>query len=125
MDRNLGSVRRLCHSFGFAARGIWVARAGRNLRIHLIAAAAAVFLVVAYGVTGSQLGLVIVSVTAVISTELLNTAIERLCDFIADIHGIGWDPRIRDIKDLAAGGVLVVAMGAAVNGLIIFGPLMR
>jgi diacylglycerol kinase len=117
-------IRGLYRSFGFAARGLWVARTGRNLRIQLIAAAAVLFLVVAYGLTGSQLGLVIVSVTAVISAELMNTAIERLCDFVAELHGIGTDPRIRDIKDLAAGAVLLVAIGAAVNGMIIFGPLL-
>jgi diacylglycerol kinase len=117
-------MRRLYRSFGFATRGIWVARTGRNLRIQLIAAAAVLFLVVAYGLTGSQLGLVIVNVTAVISAELVNTAIERLCNFVAELHGIGKDPRIRDIKDLAAGAVLLVAVGAAVNGVITFGPLL-
>ena len=124
MDDRRAQVRRLYRSFGFAARGLWVARTGRNLRIQLIAAAAVLFLVVAYGLTGSQLGLVIVSVTAVISAELMNTAIERLCDFVAELHGVGQDSRIRDIKDLAAGAVLLVAIGAAINGVIIFGPLL-
>jgi diacylglycerol kinase len=116
--------RRLYRSFGFAARGIWIARTGRNLRIHLVVAAAVVFLLIGYGVTGSQLGLVIASITTVISAELLNTAIERLCDFVAELHGIGIDPRIRDIKDLAAGAVLLVATGAAVIGVITFGPAL-
>ena len=124
MNRSQDHIHRLYRSFGFAARGIWIARTGRNLRIHLIAAAVAVSLVVAYGVTGSQLGLVVVSIAAVISAELANTAIERLCDFVAEVHGIGRDARIRDVKDLAAGAVLVVAVGAAVNGLLIFGPLL-
>jgi diacylglycerol kinase len=92
------------------------------MRIQLVAAAVVTFLVVAGGVTGSRLGLVVGSVTAVIAAELLNTAIERLCDFVAQLHGIGLDARIRDIKDLAAGAVLVVAAGAFVNGVIVFGP---
>jgi diacylglycerol kinase len=117
-------VWRLYRSFGFAARGIWIARTGRNLRIHLVVAAAVVFLVIGYGLTGSQLGLVIASITTVISAELLNTAIERLCDFVAELHGIGIDPQIRDIKDLAAGAVLLVATGAAVIGVITFGPIL-
>jgi diacylglycerol kinase len=116
--------RALYRSFGFAARGIWVATTGRNLRIQLFAAAVVLFLTVGYGLTGSHLGLVVVSITAVISAELMNTAIERLSDFIARLHGIDEDPRIRDIKDLAAGAVLVVAIGAAVNGVIVFGPLV-
>jgi diacylglycerol kinase len=103
---------------------MWVAGAGRNLRIQLVAAVVVILLVVAYGVTGAQLGLVVVSIAAVISAEIVNTAIERLCDFVAELHGIGVDPRIRDVKDLAAGAVLVVAAGAAANGVIVFGPLL-
>jgi diacylglycerol kinase len=117
-------IRLVYRSFGFAVRGIWVARTGRNLRIQLVAAAAVVFLVVCYAVSGSRLGLVVVSVTAVISAEILNTAIERLCNFIAELHGIGQDARIRDIKDLSAAAVLVVSIGAAANGAIVFGPLL-
>jgi diacylglycerol kinase (ATP) len=117
-------ARTLYRSFGYAARGIWIGRTGRNLRIHLVATAAVLFLIVAYGLTGSRLGLVVINVAAVISAELMNTAIERLCDFVAALHGIGVDPRIRDIKDLAAGAVLVAATGAAVSGVIIFGPLL-
>jgi diacylglycerol kinase len=123
-DESRVSVGHLYRSFGFAARGIWIARTGRNLRIHLFVAAAVVFLVIGYRLTGSQLGLVIVSITTVISAELLNTAIEQLCDFVAELHGIGIDPRIRDIKDLAAGAVLLVAAGAAVIGAITFGPAL-
>ncbi|WP_117212290.1 diacylglycerol kinase family protein [Allorhizocola rhizosphaerae] len=113
---------RLSRSFRFATRGIWVAGRGANFRIQLASAGGVVFLTVAYGITGSHLGLVVVSIAAVLSAELMNTAIERTCDFIAELHGIGRDPRIRDIKDLAAGSVLLVALGALVNGIIVFGP---
>jgi diacylglycerol kinase len=94
------------------------------VRVHLVAAAVVGFLAIGYGLTGSQLGLVVASIAAVISAELLNTAIERLCDFIAELHGIGTDQRIRDIKDLAAGAVLLVATGAAAVGVITFGPVL-
>jgi diacylglycerol kinase len=113
---------RLGRSFGFAARGIWIALPGTNLRVQLVSAGGVVFLTVAYGITGSHLGLVVWSIAAVLAAELMNTAIERTCDFIAELHGIGRDPRIRDIKDLAAGSVLIVALGALVNGIIVFGP---
>ncbi|HZM74498.1 MAG TPA: diacylglycerol kinase family protein [Candidatus Limnocylindrales bacterium] len=115
---------RLGRSFRFAARGIWLARSGPNFRIQLVSAFGVVFLTVAYGMTGSHLGVVVLSITAVLAAELMNTAVERLCDFIANLHGIGLDPRIRDIKDLAAGSVLIVAAGALVNGVILFGPML-
>jgi len=127
-DRGVAGTRigawaaRLGRSFRFATRGIWLARSGANFRIQLASAGVVVFLAVAYGITGSHLGLVVVSITAVLATELANTAVERICDLIAQLHGIGLDPRIRDIKDLAAGSVLVVALGALVNGVIVFGP---
>ena len=79
------------------------------------------FLAVAYQVTRADLGLVIVGITIVLSAELANTAVERVCDFIAQLHGIGLDPRIRDIKDLAAAAVLVAALGAAAIGVTVFG----
>jgi diacylglycerol kinase len=115
-------VGRLSRSFGFATRGVWVARSGANFKIQVVATVVVVFLTVAYGITGSHLGLVVLSITAVISAELMNTAVERTCNLIAELHGLGQDPRIRDIKDLAAAAVLVVAMGAAANGVIVFGP---
>jgi diacylglycerol kinase (ATP) len=117
-------VVRLARSFRFAARGVRVASSGPNLRIHLAADTVVAFLAVAYGLTGVRLGLVIGAAAVVIAAEIVNTAVERLCDFIAELHGIGQDPRIRDIKDLTAGAVLVVAVGAAGIGVIVLGPLL-
>jgi len=87
-----------------------------------VSAGVVVFLTVAYGITGSHLGLVALSITTVLAAELMNTAVERICDLIAQLHGIGLDSRIRDVKDIAAGAVLLVALGALVNGIILFGP---
>jgi diacylglycerol kinase len=113
---------RLGRSFGFAARGVWVVRSGPNFRVQVVAAATVMFLVFAYGITGTQLGLIVLSIAAVLSAEIVNTAVERICDLVAELHGIGHDSRIRDIKDLAAGAVLVTALGAAAVGLIVLGP---
>ena len=52
-----------------------------------------------------------------IATEAINTAVERLCDHPhPDRHA-----EIGKVKDLAAGATLVVAIGAAIVGIIIFG----
>jgi len=52
--------------------------------------------------------LVILAGSAVLSAELFNTAVERLADHLhPDLH-----PEIRVVKDCAAGGVLVSALGA-------------
>jgi undecaprenol kinase/diacylglycerol kinase (ATP) len=54
----------------------------------------------------------------VLSLELINTAIEHVCDTITtEIH-----PAIKIIKDASAAAVLLVAVGSVATGLIIFLP---
>ena len=110
--------RRL-RSFGYAFRGLTVGWAGPNFRIQVAAGVTVVFLAGVYSVTRTDLGLLLVAITIVLSAELANTAVERVCDLIAELHGIGFDARIRDIKDLAAAAVLVAALGAAAIGVTV------
>ena len=52
--------------------------------------------------------------------EALNTAFEYLCDVVSpEFH-----PLVRKSKDIAAGAVLLSAVGAAAIGLIIFVPYL-
>ncbi len=106
-------------SFVYAFHGLCFAiKSQHNLLIHL----SMVFLVVVVGMffTLSQNEWIVVtlSIGLVISTEIINTAIEELVDMIhPNKH-----PNAGRIKDLAAGAVLVSAIAAAVAGLIIFVP---
>lgn len=54
----------------------------------------------------------------VLSTESLNTAIEKLCDFIHPEY----DKKIGFIKDISAGAVSFAAITAIIIGLIIYIP---
>ena len=115
---------RLARSFGCAFRGVWLARTGANMRIHVVAAGVVLALLCGYGVTGAHLAVVITSVALVLSAETMNTAVERLCDLVVETHSLGHDARVRDIKDLAAGAVLISAAGAAATGAVVFVPLL-
>lgn len=56
----------------------------------------------------------------VIATEMLNTAIEKIADFIhPEYH-----KKIKIIKDISAGAVFVAAITAIIIGLIIYIPLL-
>ena len=58
------------------------------------------------------------SIAIVLSAEMLNTAIEKLCDLVQpEVH-----PQIKIIKDLAAAAVLWLSIGSAIAGLVIFLP---
>ena len=54
----------------------------------------------------------------VLAAEGFNTAIERLVDLVSpDFHTVAGD-----VKDVAAGAVLICAIAAAIIGMIIFIP---
>ncbi len=50
--------------------------------------------------------------------EALNSAIEWLCDLVSP----GFNPQVGRIKDVAAGAVLICAIGAALIGTSVFWP---
>ncbi len=64
---------------------------------------------------------ILICISCVITTEILNTAIEEICDMYTTSH----NEKIKYIKDLSAGAVLFVSIVALVIGLIIFIPYIR
>ncbi len=60
----------------------------------------------------------IIVIAMVLSVEALNTAVEKLCDFVHDAH----HEKIGFIKDIAAGAVWFSAIAALVVELLIFWP---
>ncbi len=59
-----------------------------------------------------ELACLTLTISVVLVCELANTALEILCDIVcADI-----EPRIRRVKDIAAGAVLVSAVSATIVG---------
>ena len=58
---------------------------------------------------------VVICIAAVISAEMLNTCVEKLCDLYTDTY----NETVRTIKDIAAGAVLCASLGALICALII------
>lgn len=112
----LGSLGR---SFACALAGLaWLLRSQRNARIHALAGLAVVALGAWLEITATEWCLVVLACGMVIAAEALNTAVEKLADRITTAK----DEHIRLAKDVAAGGVLVAAITAAIVGLIVFAP---
>ena len=60
----------------------------------------------------------VLAIIAVWTAEALNTAFEALCNVASpEFH-----PLVERAKDVAAGAVLISAIGAVVVGLLVFGP---
>ena len=111
-------VQARLKSVGYAMAGLTFAvRNEANMRIHCVAAIAAVAAGIVLRIDANEWRWLILAIALVIAGEALNTAIEQACDAIG-----GRSEPIRHAKDAAAGGVLVLAIAAAVIGLGIFAP---
>lgn len=89
-----------------------------NMKIHLVA----MILVIAAGIlldlSATEWVLITFCIGMVISTELINTALEYLVDLVSPEHNI----QAGKVKDIAAAAVLIVSVMALVTGIIIFAP---
>jgi diacylglycerol kinase len=86
--------------------------------LHAVAAIFAVTLGVGFRLSVDEWRWIVLAIGWVWMAEAFNTAIERLADAVT----LERDPQIGLVKDLAAAGVLLSAIGAAMIGLLVFGP---
>jgi diacylglycerol kinase len=117
MGKNLNPAAR-ARSFLYAFRGLGhMLGSQQNAWIH----AAATVLVVSAGIrTGlprTEWCLLVLAIVAVWTAEALNTALE----FLADATCPERHPLVGKAKDVAAGAVLIAAVGAAAVGIVVFG----
>jgi diacylglycerol kinase (ATP) len=71
-----------------------------------------------FRLTGGEWCWIILAIMAVWTAEALNTALE----FLADAATPEFHPLVKNAKDVAAGGVLIAAVGSAIIGLLVLGP---
>lgn len=86
--------------------------------IHIIIMIAAISAGLLLNLNTQEWLILIIVISLVFISEMMNTAIEKICDYIQpEIH-----PDIKIIKDISAGAVLIAAIGAVIAGCIIFLP---
>ncbi len=90
----------------------------RNAQIHIAITALVVVFGMLLQVSVAEWIALVLSITLVLSLEALNTAIEA----VVDLASPQYHPLAKQAKDVAASGVLIGAIGAAIVGLIIFMP---
>ena len=102
-----------------AARGIGVMlRSQRNAWIHALATVTVCIAGFLFGLSRPDWCWIVLAVMAVWTAEALNTALE----FLTDIASPTFHPIAGKAKDVAAGAVLLAAIGSVVIGLLVFGP---
>jgi diacylglycerol kinase len=106
-------------TFKHAINGIThVFKNEQNFKIHSIAAILVIIAGFFFSIDKTEWMIIIIAITSVITLELLNSAIEYLCNFVSP----DYNNKIKIIKDASAGAVLISAIGAFILGLVIFVP---
>lgn len=113
------TIRRHHISFKNAFAGLrWAIRTQPNFRVHFFFAIFAVF--VGFLVSLNRYEWILLTFTIVLGlvAELMNTSLEAMTDLITK----EWRVDAKIAKDVAAGMMLTVAIGAVIVGLLILAP---
>lgn len=112
MRRWLNSARHACNGI---AR---LLREERNARIEAVLGLLAILLGIVTRITAVEWLVLILCIGMVLAAEAFNASVERL----ADMHTTEHDERIKALKDMAAGAVLITSIAALAAGIVIFLP---
>ena len=110
--------RRLPARLGYAFRGVLAAvRLDQSFAEHLVCAGLVIAAGIVLRVNLPEACLLALCITAVVAAEMFNTAIEQLAKAVHPDPS----PLVGTSLDIAAGGVLLTSIGAALVGSAIFG----
>lgn len=120
MDKETGfTFTGRVRSIRCALKGVRVMIASQqNAWIHAAATAAVAAAGLYFGLDRAEWCWVILAVISVWTAEALNTAFE----FLTDVASPAFHPLAAKAKDVAAGAVLITAVGSIAIGLLVFGP---
>jgi diacylglycerol kinase (ATP) len=119
MTKKAFSFTGRIRSFKHALAGILtMLKSQQNAWIHAVATVLVVIAGLYLKTSHAEWCRLVLAIMAVWSAEAFNTAFE----FLADVASPEFHPLVKQAKDVAAGAVLFSAMGAAIIGLIVFGP---
>lgn len=107
--------------FKFAFDGLRSAIAEQVFAIFCVIALAVIVLMFIFKLPLFEKIILILTVTFVMTLELINSRIERILDILQPHH----DPKVKVIKDISAAAVLLASLGAAIIGFLIFWPYFR
>ncbi|MEG1748663.1 MAG: diacylglycerol kinase family protein [Tannerellaceae bacterium] len=112
------SFKKRALSFRYAFNGIrLMLKNEHNAWIHCFAAGCVVVAGCVFGLSRMEWVAITIVIGGVLAAEAINSAIEALADFVSPEY----NEAIKRTKDLAAGAVLLMAIAAAVVGVLIFG----
>jgi diacylglycerol kinase len=107
---------KLIKSFNWALNGlktVWLEE--KNFRLECLIALLILSTAIFFRFSFVELLAIIIAIIFVISAEIINTAIEDLCNKVEPNQ----DTLIGKVKDVVAGYVLIASFGAGIIGLLV------
>ena len=119
MTNNSLTFNGRIRSFKFAFNGIGIMlHSQQNAWIHAFATVVVIIFGINFNLTNFEWCWIILAAISVWTAEALNTAFE----FLTDVASPDFHPLAAKAKDVAAGAVLITAIGAVLIGCLIFIP---
>lgn len=113
-------MKKFLRGFKFAFKGIlYCIKNERNMRIHTVAAVYVLVFARFFQFTRIEYAILIITIAMVLAAEAINTSIER----VANKFGMEYSKLIEAAKDTAAGAVLILAIGAVIVAIVLFGDV--
>ena len=113
------TIRSRIQSFRYAVLGVaTMIKSQHNAWVHALGTVLVCLAGICVGLSKSEWCLIILSIMAVWTAEALNTAFE----FLAEVTSPNYHPVTKKAKDVAAGAVLISAIGSAAIGAVTIGP---
>lgn len=101
----------------YSIKGIfWMLKSERNFQLEVLALIINLFLIVYFKLNSTDTTLILLVCFLVLIVETLNTAIEKICDFV-EPH---FNKKIGLIKDIAAGAVILATLLSLVVGFLVY-----
>jgi len=107
--------------FVYAFRGIVSGFEERNMKFHGMATLVVILMSWYCKLSVSEWIIILILISLVWSAELVNSSLEKLSNTVRDVNKLSYEATTKS-RDMAAGSVLVIAIVAALIGLIIFVP---
>ncbi|MEO8720182.1 MAG: diacylglycerol kinase family protein [Ginsengibacter sp.] len=90
----------------------------KNFKIQTVLASLVIIAGLFFSITAMEWIIILICIAAVLSLEIINSAIEKLCDLVCPDFNL----TIKKVKDMSASAVLLSAIISFIIGSIIFFP---
>ena len=111
-------ISRIAFKFKNAFRGITVSLIkDRSVKIQFAFMLMAIFMAWFFRISSNDWIIIIIVSSIVVAFEFINSSIELLSDYASDKQ---YSIIVKEIKDLSAAAVLIVAISALIVGIIVF-----